>query len=254
MKSAAPSSYPIGNCEEYGVEDPPGSRHWATVSTSRMSRSRGMDPPRHWHQPADFRAFFKRHGVIFCPENQDVMLFPEEIGGEFTALHRPVCATPFTRPEMWIASSSDLLRWGRRPGEVPGGDWQSGRVGGGAAAARVSRGSWSMYHGNRLPAGRAMSGILAEASCSDPDDPSRVIRHLAAPCLTPELDFEVQGFVPNVIFPTGIGGDGPACWSLRPRTRPRRWPSSPSEYWCDSMTDVEELTAESPVARRARRI
>jgi hypothetical protein len=51
--------------------------------------------------------------VIFCPENKDVVLFPEKIGGEYVALHRPNAATPFCRPEMWIARSPDLIHWGR---------------------------------------------------------------------------------------------------------------------------------------------
>ena len=41
---------------------------------------------------ADFRTF-ERHGVVFCPENKDVVLFPETISGAFAALHRPVCGT-----------------------------------------------------------------------------------------------------------------------------------------------------------------
>lgn len=47
---------------------------------------------------ADFRTS-ERHGVIFCPENKDVVLFPEAIGGALAALHRSVCGTPFARPE-----------------------------------------------------------------------------------------------------------------------------------------------------------
>ena len=63
----------------------------------------------------DFRSF-ERHGIIFCPENKDVVLFPEKIGGNFAALHRPVCGTPFTRPEMWVARSPDLIHWEKYPG------------------------------------------------------------------------------------------------------------------------------------------
>ena len=36
----------------------------------------------------DFRAF-ERHGIIFPPNNRDVTIFPEKIGGRFRALHRP---------------------------------------------------------------------------------------------------------------------------------------------------------------------
>ena len=35
----------------------------------------------------NFRTF-ERHGILFCPENKDVVLFPTRIGGTFAALHR----------------------------------------------------------------------------------------------------------------------------------------------------------------------
>jgi len=36
------------------------------------------------------------------------------------------------------------------------------------------------------------------------DDPSRVLRHTEEPFFVPETDFEVAGFVPQVVFPTGV--------------------------------------------------
>ena len=134
-----PILLPDGACEAYGVEDPRitpwGDRYYITyVAVSRHGPATALA------STADF-CTFERHGVIFCPENKDVTLFPEQIGGAFAALHRPVCATPFTRPEMWIASSPDLLHWGRhRPVSIPSAEWQSGRVGGGASAASPLRG------------------------------------------------------------------------------------------------------------------
>ena len=41
----------------------------------------------------------------------------------------------------------------------------------------------------------------------DPDDPARVLRWTAEPFFSPEADFEVAGFVPNVVFPTGVVQD-----------------------------------------------
>ena len=71
-----------------------------------------------------------------------MVLFPERIGGTYAALHRPVCGTPFTRPEMWVARSPDLTHWGTHaPLIVAGGEWQSGRVGAGPPPVRVP-GGW----------------------------------------------------------------------------------------------------------------
>lgn len=203
-----PVLLPNGDCEAYGVEDPRitpwGDRFYITyVAVSHHGPATALA------STADFRTF-ERHGVIFCPENKDVSLFPEQIDGEFMSLHRPVCSTSFTRPEMWIARSPDLMHWGQhRPIAMPGNEWQSGRVGGGAPPLRVDAGWLVIYHGNRLPVRSGDVGAYCGgALLLDPVDPSRVIRRLEAPCLMPEVEFEVQGFVPNVVFPTGVVRDG----------------------------------------------
>jgi beta-1,2-mannobiose phosphorylase / 1,2-beta-oligomannan phosphorylase len=199
---------PVDEVEEYGVEDPRitpiGDRFYFTyVAVSRHGPATALA------STADFRTF-TRHGVIACPENKDVVLFPERIGGLYAALHRPVCGTPFTRPEMWAASSPDLLHWGaHRPLAVGGGAWQSGRVGAGAPPVRVAEGWLEIYHGNRQPSrpgevGTYYGGVLL----LDADDPARVVRRSAEPFFEPEADFEVGGFVPNVVFPTGVVRDG----------------------------------------------
>jgi predicted GH43/DUF377 family glycosyl hydrolase len=157
----------------------------------------------------DFREF-ERCGVIFCPENKDVVLFPGAIGGRYAALHRPVCGTPFTRPEMWVASSPDLIHWGgHTPLPIAGGDWQSGRVGAGAPPLRVPGGWLEIYHGNSRPARPGEVGAyFGAALLLDADDPTRAVRRSADPFLKPEADFERHGFVPEVVFPTGAVRDG----------------------------------------------
>jgi predicted GH43/DUF377 family glycosyl hydrolase len=42
----------------------------------------------------------------------------------------------------------------------------------------------------------------------DPEDPAKVIRRTAQPFFAPEAPFETDGFVPNVVFPTGIVTEG----------------------------------------------
>ena len=194
--------------EEYGVEDPRitplGGRFYFTyVAVSRHGPATALA------STADFRTF-ERHGVIFCPENKDVVLFPEKIGGTFAALHRPVCGTPFTRPEMWVARSPDLIHWGAHaPLGVSGGEWQSGRVGAGPPPIRVAGGWLEIYHGNRQPTRPGEVGdYCGGAAPARPGRPGPGPPADPEPFFVPEADFEVDGFVPDVVFPTGVVRDG----------------------------------------------
>ncbi len=199
---------PQGEVEEFGVEDPRitplnGRFYFTYVAVSRHGPASALA------STSDFYTF-TRHGVIFCPENKDVVLFPEMIGGTFAALHRPVCGTPFTRPEMWVAHSPDLTHWGAHtPLTLSGGQWQSGRVGAGPPPLRVPEGWLAIYHGNRHPTRPGEVGeYAAGAVLLDANEPTRVLKWTATPFMRPEVEFETAGFVPNVVFPTGLVQDG----------------------------------------------
>ncbi len=199
---------PHGEVEEFGVEDPRitplnGRFYFTYVAVSRHGPATALA------STSDFRTF-DRHGIVFCPENKDVVLFPAMIGGGYAALHRPVCGTPFTRPEMWVARSPDLLHWGAHvPLTLAGGEWQSGRVGAGPPPFRVPGGWLAIYHGNRHPTHPGEVGeYFGGALLLDAADPTRVLKRTAEPFMRPEAEFEVNGFVPNVVFPTGVVEDG----------------------------------------------
>ncbi len=202
---------PAGPMEEFGVEDPritelDGRYYFTYVAVSRHGAATALA------STTDF-ASFERHGVIFCSENKDVVLFPERIGGDFVALHRPNPATPFCRPEMWIARSPDLRHWGRHAClHGGGGAWETGRVGAGPPPVRVDGGWLEIYHGNRRPTkpgevGAYSTGVLL----LDLEDPSRVIARTPDSIFEPTAEFERKGFVPDVVFPTGIV-DSPDGW------------------------------------------
>jgi beta-1,2-mannobiose phosphorylase / 1,2-beta-oligomannan phosphorylase len=199
---------PVGPLEEFGVEDPRitriGDRYYFTyVAVSRHGAGTALA------STSDF-VTFERHGIIFCPENKDVLLFPERIGGEYVALHRPNAATPFTAPEMWVARSADLVHWGKHE-PLWGGlsPWETGRIGGGAPPVRVEGGWLEMYHGNRRP---KQMGEVGEYSAGllllDADNPARVLRRTHEPIMAPEEEFERLGFVSKVVFPTGVVEQG----------------------------------------------
>jgi len=199
---------PAGPFEEFGVEDPritplEGRFYVTYVAVSRHGVATALA------STDDFQAF-TRHGVIFGPENKDVVLFPEQIDGHYVALHRPSGSAGFARPEMWLARSPDLLHWGEHQHLLGvGASWDSGRIGAGPPPLRVAEGWLVIYHGNARPARPGDVGIYsAGAMLLAYEDPSRILRRGSTPLLTPQADFEREGFVPNVVFPTGIIADG----------------------------------------------
>jgi beta-1,2-mannobiose phosphorylase / 1,2-beta-oligomannan phosphorylase len=190
--------------EEFGVEDPRitaiGNRYYFTyVAVSRHGAATALA------STDDFRTF-TRHGIIFPPENKDVVLFPEPIDKQYVALHRPNGRTPFTPPEMWVARSADLVAWGgHAPVFAEKSGWESGRVGAGAPPIRTDAGWLEIYHGNRRPTGPGEVGqYVAAALLLDLKDPRRVIARGIEPLFTPTEPFEREGFVADVVFPTGV--------------------------------------------------
>jgi predicted GH43/DUF377 family glycosyl hydrolase len=190
--------------ETFGVEDPRitklDDRYYITyVSVSSHGAATSLA------STTDFQRF-ERHGVIFHPENKDVVLLPDRVGGEYVAIHRPNAATPFCSPQMWVSRSPDLKRWGRHEYLLGGGaKWSTGRVGAGAPPLRTDHGWLEIYHGNDKSVGEhGVGSYFGAAVLLDLDDPSRVIGHSDGPIMGPEADFERHGFVPNVVFPTGV--------------------------------------------------
>jgi beta-1,2-mannobiose phosphorylase / 1,2-beta-oligomannan phosphorylase len=208
IEGEGPVLLPESPLEEFGVEDarvtPLEGRFYLTyVAVSRRGVATALA------STEDFRTF-SRHGVIFGPENKDVVLFPDKIAGQYVALHRPSGSAGFARPEMWLARSPDLIHWGQHQCLLSvGTSWDSGRIGAGPPPLRIAEGWLVFYHGNQRPAPPGDVGVYsAGAMLLAHDDPSRILRRSTRPLLTPEADFETSGFVPNVVFPTGIVAAG----------------------------------------------
>lgn len=194
---------PVSALEEFGVEDPRITRVGDTYYITYVGVS-AHGPATMLATTKDFRSF-TRHGVIFCPDNKDVVLLPEKIDGDFVALHRPSLSSPLTRPEIWVARSPDAIHWGRHDQLWQGShDWDCGRIGAGAPPVRTSAGWLELYHGNdrrhgETRVGRYSGGLLL----LDLAEPGRVIRAVG-PVFVPEQDFECEGFVQDVVFPTAL--------------------------------------------------
>jgi predicted GH43/DUF377 family glycosyl hydrolase len=147
---------------------------------------------------------FEKHGIIFCPENLDVCIFPEQVGGRYVALHRPV-PRMVGAPNMWVAYSSDLRQWGDHHFlmGVQSGAWDSGRIGGGAIPIKTERGWLTIYHGATDRDVYCLGAVLL-----DLEEPHRILARGRLPILAPEAPYETHGFLNNVIFSCGAVTEG----------------------------------------------
>jgi predicted GH43/DUF377 family glycosyl hydrolase len=203
----SPALSPATQYESFGIEDPRitlvDGTYWINyTAVSRYGISTALASTR------EFRTF-ERHGVIFPPDNRDVTIFPETIGGRFAALHRPMPGLGHPAA-IWAAASSDILSWGdhRFVAAPRDGSWDDSKIGGGAVPFRVQSGNhdgWlAIYHGvTAAPPAYSLGALLLDAR-----NPARVIARSREPILKPETAYEREGFFGGVVFTCGLLADG----------------------------------------------
>lgn len=197
-----PTVLPETEYETFGIEDPRITEleDGYYITYSAISPSGIVVPLLHTR---DFVSF-ERRGILFHPDNKDVTLFPERIGGRYYALHRP-SSSHYAKPDIWIADSDDLLRWGnhRRILGVREGGWDGGRIGASAVPFRTERGWLELYHGADEDNRYAVGAVLLDA-----ERPWQVLARSSRPIMEPEAAFERDGFFANVVFPCGALVEG----------------------------------------------
>jgi len=193
-----PSISPTNEYESFGLEDAritaiDGKFYITYVAVSRYGVTTALA------STEDFRDF-KRHGIIFCPENKDVAIFPEKINGNFYALHRP--ASPlFGKNEMWIAESPDLFGWGNHRylmGPVQD-SWDESKIGTGAVPFRTDAGWLEIYHGADRNNRYCLGALLLDGG-----QPWKILARSERPLFEPEADYERAGFFGDVVFCCGL--------------------------------------------------
>ncbi|MEO8335412.1 MAG: glycoside hydrolase family 130 protein [bacterium] len=198
-----PAICPTTELEAFGCEDARISRiddtYWINyTAVSPLGIATALASTR------DFRTFH-RHGIIFPPNNRDVAIFPEKIGGRFAALHRPM-PQGIGEPTIWCATSTDMLAWGDHKfvACARADSWDDAKIGGGAVPFRVRDGWLAVYHGvGRSPMQYALGALLLDA-----DDPSVVLARSETPILAPHARYEREGFFGGVVFTCGLVADG----------------------------------------------
>lgn len=197
-----PFVYPSQQLESFGIEDPRVTQigdtyyiYFSAVSPVGIGES--------MVSTQDFVSVV-HHGMIFGPDNKDVLIFPEKVNGKYFALHRPTVKS-IGYPEIWIAESDNLLYWGNHKhlAGLREGMWDSGRIGGGAVPFRTEKGWLELYHGATKEHRYCMGALLL-----DLDDPSKVIARSGVPVLEPVADYERNGFFGDVVFSCGAIVEG----------------------------------------------
>ncbi len=199
-----PTMLPENKYETYGIEDPRVTfiDGWYYINYSAISLLGVMTS---LARTKDF-VNIERLGIIFAPDNKDIAIFPEKINGRYYAFHRP-SMKQLGMPSMWLASSDNLLDWGHHQhimGPRPG-MWDSERIGCGAAPIRTPQGWLELYHASDENTRYCTGAVLL-----DLNEPWKVIARSEQPFLFPEAEYETTGFLPNVIFHSGLvdNGDG----------------------------------------------
>jgi len=159
---------------------------------------------------------------LSVPDNRNMVLFPDKVGGLYTRLERPFpvysrCGTgPYdTRFDTWISDSPDLRYWGNSHlllavEQVP---YANDKVGPAAPPVKTRAGWLTSFHAVDLDPDRGKNGwepawrkrYCAGIMLLDLEDPRKLIGLYKEPLLAPEAPYEIDGgFRNNVIFPGGM--------------------------------------------------
>ncbi len=185
--------------EEFGVEDARITRLEAAYYITYSAYSRhgvriGLA------KTTDFKSV-ERVAFITQADYRNTVIFPEKIGGRYVKLDRP--HSDISPWSIWISYSPDLRHWGdsrvvMKPVKY---HWDEMKIGPGAPPIKTAKGWLSIYHG----VFRTMDGCVYRlgAALHKLDDPAVVLGVGDRWILQPEDDWEVVGYVHNVVFTCG---------------------------------------------------
>ncbi len=152
---------------------------------------------------------------LSVPDNRNMVLFPERVGGKYCRLERPFPVYSRDRFDIWFSDSPDLAYWGNARlvlgvEDVP---YANDKIGPGAPPVRTSRGWLTTFHGVHRDESRGRDGweaawkkhYYAGIMLLDLQQPWKVTGMSKLPLLAPEAAYEVEGgFRNHVIFPGGM--------------------------------------------------
>lgn len=201
--SERPTLAPMDELDIYGVED----ARITPLGDEFLITCVGVSPHGIVTKLLATKSFkeFRKIGTVFTTENKDVVLFPDRVNGLYSAFHRPLSRAPLGPPEIWLASSEDLRHWGdHRPVLTAGKGWVSLKIGAGCPPLRTTRGWLEVFHGaQRRSSSDRVGKYCGGAALFDLENPANLLGMSPLPFLVPEEDFEREGFLPDIVFPSG---------------------------------------------------
>ena len=155
---------------------------------------------------------------LSTPDNRNMVLFPEKVGGKFIRLERPFPVYGRGGGEqfdVWISDSPDLKYWGNSKlllgGEhVP---FANAKIGPGAPPVKTEKGWLTTFHAVDIDPDRGKNGwestwkkrYTIGIMLLDLENPYKVIGLAREPLLAPEAPYETDGgFRNDVLFPGGM--------------------------------------------------
>ena len=149
----------------------------------------------------DFKTFVRMPNPLM-PYNRNGVLFPRKVNGNYILLSRPSDTghTPFGN--IYMSQSPDLQYWGHHSfvmGNGGQGWWQGMKIGAGPVPIETTEGWLLFYHG----VSSTCNGYVYSygAAILDINNPSKVLYRTRDHILAPRKDYELKGFVGNVVFP-----------------------------------------------------
>ncbi|MCK4260862.1 MAG: hypothetical protein KAX49_17930 [Halanaerobiales bacterium] len=133
------------------------------------------------------------HRILLDESNKDAALLTEKVNGKYILFHRRI-------PDIWVAYSDNLKDWTNHKIVMKPikNTWESEKVGIAGPPIKREDGWLLFYH-----AVDDKNVYRLGAALLDLEDISKVIVRLPEPILEPELEWEVNGLVPNVVFSCG---------------------------------------------------
>jgi len=139
--------------------------------------------------------------VISAPnfDDKNACLLPEKFNGKFVVFHRPqnyialnFVEDLYSLQTNWLDDSFPLIK--PRVSK-----WDNKKIGISAPPIKLNDGWLLLYHGVSDPGNVYKVGAIL----LDLNDPTKVLARTDIPLIEPEMDYELYGDVPNVVFPCG---------------------------------------------------